>query len=290
MRPLLSLVICSLLALPAIAGEIVCPQTHVAPAQVVAYPQPIIAAPLAYHQPLLAPAALAGTVYGYQSQPLAQQLQANPYHVDPAQMLRDAARFADSSQALAQRSLDVYQRIGVDALAIRAESEQLRARAALIEATRPQSPVGQLVAGGSGQAQHLTAGGASICVEPDGSGGFVIRIVPTSPATAPQPPAAADQVEPIDPPAATTDVPEGVHTLAARCASCHTGATAKGGVELFADASTLNAIDGDLAKRILAEALAGTMPPKTDAAGQPLPELTDREVATLRLLLEESDR
>lgn len=286
MRPL---VLVLLLASGVAAGDPVCPQVHlpqqlhVAPqvAAPVVYPQPLLAAPLAYPQQLVAPAGLAGTVYGYAAQPIAQPLQANPYRLDPGEMLRDAARLTESAQSLAGRSLDVYQRFGVDALAIQAETEQLRARAALIDATRPQSPAALTT--DHGQAQRLSVGGASICVEPDGRGGFLIRVVPAgdSPATESIP-------QPQPPSAATSDdqVPEGVRTLAARCASCHTGDTAKGGLQLFADANTLNPIDAETAQAILTEALTGRMPPTTDASGAALSPLTERELATLRLLLE----
>lgn len=278
----------AVLALPAaaFAGEIVCPQTvfqphHAAPV----YAAPVLAQPYAYAPALVAPATQAGTVYGYAAEPL----RANPYQIDPAQIVREAARLADGSQALARQSLEVYSRFGTDTLGIAAETEQLRARAALIEATRPAA--GGLVAPirAESRAQSITAGGATICIEPDGAGGFTIRVSPPA-ATAPEPPSSSSSphpapAEPIDTPAAG-DVPEGVRTLAARCASCHTAPDAKGGLALFADANTLNPIDETLAKSILSQALAGTMPPTTDSAGRPLDPLTDREIATLRLLLE----
>lgn len=276
----------ALLVLPAglSAREIVCPQTIVTPhaAPLIAQPQyaqPILAQPY-YAAPLVAPATHAGTVYGYSAEPL----RANAYHVDPAEIVREAARLVDGSQSLARQSLEVYGRFGTDALGMAAATEQLRARAALIEATRPDAA--GLVAPLRSGPQALTAGGATICVEPDGAGGFTIRVSPTGSAS---PPPAAP--EPIDTPPATSapptgDVPEGVRTLAARCASCHTAPNAKGGLELFADARTLNPIDETLAKSILSAALAGTMPPTTDASGRPLAPLDDREIATLRLLLE----
>jgi mono/diheme cytochrome c family protein len=276
----------------------VCPQTIIAPQHqqvlhaqpLVAYPQPIITAPYAYQAAqLVAPAGLAGTVYGYQAEP--QPLRANPYQLDPGAMLREAARLTDSSQALTAQSLKVYERFGVDALAITAQNEQLRARAALIDATAPGAlPLTQRPA--QAQAQSINAGGATICIEPDGSGGFVIRVQPTADAAAgpvpptPETPAEEPTVNVLPaPPAVTADLPEGVRTLSTRCASCHTGADAKGGLALFADAHTLNAIDEPLAEKILSEALAGRMPPQTNAAGQPIPTLTDRELATLQLLL-----
>jgi len=286
MRPFVFALILCLPVLVA-AGDPVCPQIHL-PQQVaplVAYPQPLLATPLAYPQPLVAPAGLSGTLYGYAAPPAPQHLQANPYRLEPGEMLRDAARLTESAQALAGRSLEVYQRFGVDALAIQAETEQLRARAALIDATRPQSPAALTTSHDRSSSQAITAGGATICIEPDGQGGFVIRVVPSRESAAAATP---EPIEPIEaeasPPSA--DVPEGVRTLAARCASCHTGDTAKGGLVLFADEHTLNPIDSETAGRLLTEALAGRMPPTTNAAGAAIPPLTDRELATLRLLLE----
>jgi hypothetical protein len=277
----------AVLALPtlALAGEIVCPQTvfqhqHAAPV----YAAPVLAQPYAYAPALVAPATQAGTVYGYTAEPL----RANTYQIDPAQIVREAARLADGSQALARQSLEVYSRFGSDTLGIAAETEQLRARAALIEATRPGGDGLVAPIRADSRAQSITAGGATICIEPDGAGGFTIRVSPQASSIAepptsssPSPPSA----EPIDTPA-PGDVPEGVRTLAAKCASCHTAPNAKGGLELFADSSTLNPIDSTLAKNILSQALAGTMPPTTDSAGRPLEPLSDREIATLRLLLE----
>jgi mono/diheme cytochrome c family protein len=256
-------------------------------AQVIAAPQ--IAYPAA---PIIvqnnypaAPIGIGSTVYGY-ADPATAALQAAPYRVDPAQILREAARLTDGSQQLTREALTVYRELGTDALGVAAQAELLRAQAALIEATKPDPlPTGGLVPAQlqTGSPQRLVSGGQTICITPDGAGGFSIRVEPgTSASTPEQLPAPAAT---HDAAAATDEVPPGVRVLQSRCAACHTGAAAKGGLVLFTDPETFAGVDRATADRILESVRSGAMPPPKNAAGEALQPLTDVELAQLQILL-----
>jgi len=230
-----------------------------------------------------APIGIGSTVYGY-ADPATAALQAAPYRVDPAQILREAARLTDGSQALTREALTVYRELGTDALGVAAQAELLRAQAALIEATKPDPlPTGGLVPSQlrSQTAQRLVSGGQTICITPDGAGGFSIRVEPGA-LTAEELPSPAPAT---DAAASTDDVPPGVRVLQSRCASCHTGAAAKGGLILFTDPETFAGVDRATADRILDSVRSGAMPPPTNAAGAALQPLSDVELAQLQILL-----
>lgn len=226
-----------------------------------------------------APLNLGSTIYGYAADPLRSPLASNPYQVDPGSVLREAARLADRSAALTSETVTAYQTLGTLALqsgaqadTIRAQTEQLRAQAELIRAATPQAiQAAPILAPQVQQVQRLTSGSQTICIEPDGRGGFSIRVEGSQAEATHAPEAEVDS---------SNSVPLGVRVLQQRCASCHNESNAKGELSLFsADLSTLSAIDEDLAARILDRTQAGSMPP------QPEPELTRRELAALELLL-----
>ena len=188
-----------------------------------------------------APIGIGSTVYGY-ADPATAALQAAPYRVDPAQILREAARLTDGSQALTREALTVYRELGTDALGVAAQA---------------------------------------VCITPDGAGGFSIRVEPGA-LTAEELPSPAPAT---DAAASTDDVPPGVRVLQSRCASCHTGAAAKGGLILFTDPETFAGVDRATADRILDSVRSGAMPPPTNAAGAALQPLSDVELAQLQILL-----
>jgi mono/diheme cytochrome c family protein len=242
---------------------------------------PIYAAPAA---PIIvqnnyppAPQGLGSTIYGYAADPLgAQALRGNPYQIDPSQILREAARLTDSSQQLTREALGVYQTLGADALGLAAQTEQLRARAALIEASKPDPlPASITSQQQQQQVQRLSSGGQTICITPDGAGGFTIRVEGET-ATAQQP----QMSQPV-----ADGIPAGVRVLQARCASCHTGPNGKGGLNLFSDATTFAGADQALADKILESVRSGAMPPATNAAGEQLQLLSETELAQLQILL-----
>lgn len=211
------------------------------------------------------------SVYGYSYAPgqaLPQALGYNPFQADPSEILREAARLTDRSQNLASESLQVYQRLGTDALGQAGLVAQLQARAALIESSKPvvtqeQSLEVRTSSAGS-QPQAQTAGGM-ICLVPDGRGGY--RIVQGGDAA----PSPAEGLE-------------GVKVLQTRCASCHTGSGSQGGFKMFEDDGSMVQFNQDQKAKILSLTKFGVMPPAQDAAGNSIPQLSDVEVAAIQLL------
>lgn len=222
------------------------------------------------------PAGLGTTVYGYSAAPLGKN--AAPYRVDPTAIMREAARQTELSQQLMRESVSVYRTLGTDAIglaALQEQTAQLRARAELISATEPAEFVQQAPAPAA--VQRLQSGSQTICITPDGSGGFRIHFE-GAPAVAPETPATAP---PND---AASDVPNAVKILHQHCAACHTGSAAKGGVELFADSATFIEPDQATAARVLESVRSGSMPEGINGA-QPA-TLTDRELAELTIYLQ----
>ena len=213
------------------------------------------------------------SVYGYSygpGQALPQQLGYNPFQVDPNQLLREAARLTDRSQNLASESLQVYQRLGTDALGQAGLVAQLQARAALIESSKPvvtqelRSEIRTSSAGEQPQAQVDQSG--MICLVPDGRGGY--RIVQGG----------------VPSLLAGEAASEGVSVLQSRCAACHTGSGSQGGFRLFDDAGQLVNLTNEQKQKVVNLTRQGVMPPQADAAGNAIPELSDVEMAAIQLL------
>lgn len=211
------------------------------------------------------------SVYGYSFGPgqgLPQQLGYNPFQVDPNELLREAARLTDRSQNLASESLQIYQRLGTDALGQAGLVAQLQARTALLESSKPvitQEQRLEVRSSSAGEPQAQTAG-EMICLVPDGQGGY--RIVQGQPPS--EPASAADS--------------EGVKVLQSRCAACHTGAGSQGGFKLFNDDGSMVDLSSEQRAKILSLTKFGVMPPAQDGAGNAIAELSDVEQAAIQLL------
>lgn len=240
--------------------------------QAVAFAQPYVpAAPVTIVNNYPPAPATVQSVYGYSYGGVgAQPLQYNPFQVDPSEILREAARLTDRSQNLAGESLRVYQQLGTDAMSQAGMVAQLQARAALIESSKPvvtQESRTIVTQGFSAErnSQAQTAPSGMICLVPDGQGGY--RIVQGG---QPQVPQAGN---------------EGLSVLQSRCAACHTGSQSQGGFQLFDDGGQLVSLTQEQKGKILSLTAMGAMPPAQNANGQPIPELTDDELAAVRLFL-----
>lgn len=237
------------------------------------------------------PANLGTTLYGYAAyptganpaSPFTAPSQYSPYTLDPGAMMREAQRMADRAGDLHGQAVTSYERLGTLALqtgsqadTIRAQTEQLRAQAELIRASTPP-PAAQpstLIAPLSApapQVQRLTSGTQSICITPDGAGGFRITLDDGSGHQ-------QQQATPVGP--AADQISRGIAIMQTHCASCHTGQQSKGDFIMFDEVGltpdAINKLD-----RIYERASNTTMPP------DPLPKLSDRELAELSLLLNE---
>ena len=212
--------------------------------------------------------ATVSSIYGYQSH--AQGLNYNPFQVDPSEILREAARLTDRSQNLTSESLRVYQQLGTDALGQAGLVAQLQARTALIEASRPVVVESQSV---SVQTQSHTAPqalvGSSqvICLVPNGDGTYRIQVGEGSQASLPE-----------------EGVSEGAQILMNKCVGCHSGPDAEAGF-VMSDDQGLVAFNPEQRTKILTSIKLNAMPPTTNSAGEPLPELSDTEVAAIQLYL-----
>jgi mono/diheme cytochrome c family protein len=71
-----------------------------------------------------------------------------------------------------------------------------------------------------------------------------------------------------------------VAVLAAKCAKCHTGATARGKLQLYTAPGQLNPLAADQKLKVLAMVRKGLMPPKPEAP------LTEQEISDLHELLD----
>lgn len=241
---------------------------------------------------------LGTTLYGYAAYPTAANPASpftapspySPYTIDPGSMMREAQRMADRAGDLHGQAVSSYERLGTLALTtgsqadtIRAQTEQLRAQAELIRASTPPpaaqqstliAPLSAPALGAQPQVQRLTSGTQSICITPDGSGGFRITLDDGSGHQQ----LAAPAGQPVGPEQGS--IARGIAILQTHCASCHTGDSSKGKFIMFDDIGltkdAINQLD-----RIFERASNTTMPP------DPLPKLTDREIAELSLLLPE---
>lgn len=238
--------------------------------QAVAFAQPYVApAPVTIVNNYPPAPATVQSVYGYSYGGVgAQPLQYNPFQVDPSEILREAARLTDRSQNLAGESLRVYQQLGTDAMAQAGMVAQLQARAALIESSKPvvtESVRTEIRSDFSAERQAMTQG-QTICLVPDGQGGYRVEI--------------GGQAQ-----AGPSPAEEGLAVLQSRCASCHTGSGSQGGFTMFNDDGSLLQLTGEQKGKILSLTNFGVMPPKTNANGQSIPELTENELAAVRLFL-----
>lgn len=201
------------------------------------------------------------SLYGYAP----QQLGYNPFQVDPAEMLREAARLADRQSQLQSETIKVYQQLGTDALGQAGLIAQLQARAALIDSTRPvvtQSLSTQITTGQVQQPQAMSQD-QTICLIPDGQGGYRVQIGGQPSSSLP----------------AENGSVEGLGILQTRCASCHTGSSEKGGgFALFLDDGTMRQLSETEKDRTLTLTRLGVMPQGSDP-------LSDTEYAALQLLL-----
>lgn len=228
---------------------------------------------------------LGSTVYGYSSNPAVEPLR-QAYQVDPAAVLREAALLARQSQEYARENVAAYSQLGGLAITaagtaaeLQAQTDQLRARADLIAATSP--PPGTVAAftaptTQAHQVQRLVSGGQTICITPDGSGGFSIRVEGSSSSSSSM--QSSSSSSPTSEPAAQP-YSQGLAVLKTRCASCHSGENAKGSLTLFDAGGNFLGLTADQAADVLASVESGRMP-KPPAA-----QLTDTELAALTLLL-----
>lgn len=205
------------------------------------------------------------SVYGY------QQLGAgyNPFTVDPAEMLREAARLADRQADLQTESLRVYQQLGSDALGQAGMIAQLQARAALIESTKPivtQSLTTQVTGSLTAPQRSSLPTDQTICLIPDGNGGYKVQI-----GGAPSLPAENHGD-------AMGGGSEGLAVVKTRCASCHTGASTNGGgFALFDEVGNLRELTPQEKDRTILLTKLGVMPQGSEP-------LTDVEFAAVQLL------
>jgi len=254
--------------------------THCVPHQVrqvqqeVVIAEQLVAVPQQFVYPQAAPVQIinnyppanVNSVYGYP-----QQLQYNPFQVDPAEILREAARLTDRSQSLTSESLKVYQQLGTDAMGQAGLVAQLQARAALIDSTRPivtqQSTT--VISGGdtSLSSQRSVTEDETICLVPVGDGTYRLVRGGSQPSL---------QEEGGN---------EGLMVLRSRCASCHTGDSANAQFKMFESDGSVVAFTDTQKGKIMSSIRFNAMPPATNAAGESVPELTDVELAAIQLYL-----
>ena len=259
------------------------------------FAQPVAAIPYAAQQPIVVqnnfaapPPGLGTTVYGYaaQSAQTYGQLAPSPYayqfQLDPAVVLAQSAEMARASNELAQSSVNTYERLSQRIIEQQTQTQQLLARAALIAATNPGIQQQQFSAAPSG--------GQSIRITPNPDGSFSISMEngqspaplqqPAVPQNNPTPSPLPDL--PAEPSDQTGPIHPGINVLAQHCTACHTGATAKGGLQLFSQPGTYIIQDRQTMLAMWQAIEGGTMPPAGNAAGQPLPRLTIGEQAAVK--------
>ncbi len=214
---------------------------------------PVQTAPIVIQNNYPAPlAAQGGTVYGYNQVSSGY----NPFSVDPAAILRDAARLAEGQQEVTREFMGVYEKVSTDALRLSAINDQLRARAELIESTNPNQSTSTLTTN------------QTITLTPDGRGNFSLSVGQQQP----------QQQQPslTEPHGVKFDASEGLSVMENKCAACHTGSGSEGGFMMFLDSGEPATLDAEARKKIIAETNLGTMPKK------PAEPLTAEEFIAIR--------
>lgn len=198
------------------------------------------------------------TQYGYAQQQVAYASQPQLYSLDPTAVLREAARLTERAQDLADKGLGTYERISAVALT------QQTVQQSLVSSPQPQQAPQAVRAGGS----------QSICITPDGLGGYKITLVDQPQAEAPAPAPPQSQSDPAG--SSTPGIEQRFASIVSRsCTGCHNFGKASGGLSLVDGNGALPPLTDAQVAKVLDEVESGRMP--KDAA-----PLSDDDVALMR--------